>query len=1235
MGDTDELAETALDGPLDALLRKVARVSDVRSLASSALRSGATLANGRFEILRRLGEGGMGVVYDASDAERKDRIALKTLTHVDAHGIYRLKNEFRALAEVRHPGLVRFHELFADNQSWFFTMELVSGHCFDTWLERANRFTLDPARTEIRRALAQLVEAVAAVHQAGKLHRDLKPSNVMVEESGRVVVLDFGLVSAPEIGGVGQTLLDHGVSGTPAYMAPEQAAGLEATEATDWYAVGVLLFEALAGCLPFEGRVGQILTAKQLQDPPSVLTFAPDAPEDLATLCAELLARDPSVRPSGSNLLGRLGADSPASSRRSVPAESDVTLIGRERELSALHAAYSASRSGGKPVVVMLTGESGIGKSALVTRFLGELRETTPAVLLHGRCYEREAVPFKAFDAIVDELSRYLRRLSNAEAAVFTPRDAWALIRLFPVLGRLPSFADAPARECADPHELRRRGFVAFGEVLSKLCDRAPLVLHIDDLQWTDADSIALLFHVLRQPDAPQLLFVGSQRDGQYEKLEPIYTALPDDIRLDFRQLGVEPLSPEDAKLLAGRDISPQVVAEARGNPFLLTEIARYARDTGARDIETRSLADLVLARCAALPDDAQRLLRAIALSAGSVPLTVVLQAAAAAQSAVDVLRDQQLVRRGVKHGEIECYHDKIRESVVAALAPEQARALHADLAAAWLCTKHPDPEQLALHHLGAGELQRAAECGVEAAERAAHAFAFERAAQLYALVLEIGDFPGARTHELRIAHADALAQAGRGVAAAEACVAAMPSAGSEEAADLARRAGFSYLQSGLFDLPLVNRGLAPYGLQLARTGVGAFLQLMWQRLLLRLRGYERRGQSRDAWAAERYAAAAPVSYALVCLDPVRAVTLETRLTRIALASGDPCLQARGMAAEVLNLMSFNTAREKVRAFGARAEALCEQSGDAISLLIVNSILGLFELAEDPSAAWKRFVKAREVLLANPDPSISHRMPWVSWNLLHARLLMQGAFGEVARQIPPLLDDAWAREHRGVTPFLAGVPGAIARVAVEDLAALRHDLARARGATITATFTWQDVILVQGELISMFYEHKLREAFDTAEQLAAKLSRSPARFSRVARADVRYLGAWARVAYAGGLAEGSERDRFVDQAATLLRQAGSAPDYSTMWQPPLPAAIAYLRGEREAAIALLEQRLRDTAEVDKFPAYTVFSRRRLGELLGGTRGADLIAQADRFLSENGVVDPARFVATLAPGFAPR
>jgi serine/threonine protein kinase len=192
---------------------------------------------GRFQILKRLGSGGMGVVYEALDRVRGEAVALKTLRWPDGATIYRFKKEFRTLADIAHTNLVALYELFGERDQWYFTMELVPGVEFT---EHVRPHGLDVTR--LRPALAQVAEGLVAVHRAGKLHRDLKPSNVKVTPQGRVVILDFGISAdalAVRNSGPPRTIED-GVWGTVAYMAPEQIDGHPAV-ASDWYALGCTL----------------------------------------------------------------------------------------------------------------------------------------------------------------------------------------------------------------------------------------------------------------------------------------------------------------------------------------------------------------------------------------------------------------------------------------------------------------------------------------------------------------------------------------------------------------------------------------------------------------------------------------------------------------------------------------------------------------------------------------------------------------------------------------------------------------------------------------------------------------------------------------------------------------------------------------------------------------------------------------------------------------------------------
>ena len=349
---------------------------------------------------------------------------------------------------------------------------------------------------------------MSALHRIGKLHRDIKPSNVLVTPEARVVILDFGLIT--EL--VPSAYYDGGNSagGTPAYMAPETGSSASPTEAADWYAVGVTLFEALTGQLPFPAPASDVLRRKREFDSPSPADLRLDVPSHLSSTCLGLLHRNPALRLTGQDALRRLGHDASAPPAVEITLFTDGPFIGRAREITALREAFRSVVCG-DTAAVCVSGPSGIGKSVLVRHFLEGVQAHRPVVVLSGRCYERESVPYKALDSVVDSLSRYLGSLPSSQADGLVPADVLPLLRLFPVLRQVEAIDAAARREdepLSAPHVLRQRGFVALRDLLGLIAARQPLVMAIDDLQWSDADSAALLQELLRPPDAPAVLLL-------------------------------------------------------------------------------------------------------------------------------------------------------------------------------------------------------------------------------------------------------------------------------------------------------------------------------------------------------------------------------------------------------------------------------------------------------------------------------------------------------------------------------------------------------------------------------------------------------------------------------------------------------------------------------------------------------------------------------------------------------
>ncbi len=264
----------------------------VRDAGGGQLRPGAVFA-GRYEVKEMLGAGGMGVVYRAFDRELQEPVAIKTLKPEAMAGgtvaLDRFKQEIRLARRIAHRNVVRTYDLGEVNGMYYLTMEYVEGTSLKQLIASRGRLPVAVTLTVGK----QLCRALEVAHAEGIIHRDIKPHNMVVDPSGFLKVMDFGiarLANPPQ----GKGLTEAGLSiGTPDYMSPEQLSGADLDPRSDLYSAGVVLFECLTGRLPFEADTTWALVAKHLEEePPNPRTLNADVPEALAIVILKAMAKD-------------------------------------------------------------------------------------------------------------------------------------------------------------------------------------------------------------------------------------------------------------------------------------------------------------------------------------------------------------------------------------------------------------------------------------------------------------------------------------------------------------------------------------------------------------------------------------------------------------------------------------------------------------------------------------------------------------------------------------------------------------------------------------------------------------------------------------------------------------------------------------------------------------------------------------------------------------------------------
>jgi len=723
---------------------------------------------GRYEIKHALGGGGMGDVFAVFDPVRRRDLALKVLKFTYPRALHYFKREFRAIARLRHRNLVTLYDLHAEAGRYFYTMELIDGVDLYVHVNGSNVIIDDPEvlsgaarQAKVRHAFVQILRALAHLHDHGFVHRDLKPSNVMVDARGVVKILDFGIVKELLPGTAGQSLSQ--IFGTATYMSPEQSQGSRVGPASDMYAAGVVLYELLAGVPPFDGDPQVVIAHHRHHAPPSLVQRVPAVQPALALVCMALLEKDANQRPSAHEALEMLGE------RSEAPLAEEVEFVGRRQARKALYEALEGVRDG-RGALVVLEGQSGAGKSALITAFASHAK-IWDAALITGVCVHRDHVAARGLDTIVERIAEaWRRRVAEITRAIAAPERA-ALISTFPFLGELlPKALHANASET--PPGGARAG-AGLSTLLTELARKRMLIIALEQLHLADDVTLDLLESLQSGGRFPPVMMFLTVRPeavvpgSRVARLLELLDAHPQALRLP-----VLPLLPNETQRLAesllenlSAEDADRIHQESGGDPLFVHALIHAKRR--APDSPPPRLDDLVRDRVARLDLGARHVLQTIALSrvalSGDVLMAATGLEADALFEALDELDAEELVRAYTDADgavTVSPVHARWMSLVRQYQRPEDQASRHVDLARA-LEAAAGDPAAIAFHWSEAGDPDRAPLYALRAAGEAIEAGHDARAADLLGLVVDRPP-PGMTKAALLDQLSQVLARAGR-----------------------------------------------------------------------------------------------------------------------------------------------------------------------------------------------------------------------------------------------------------------------------------------------------------------------------------------------------------------------------------------------------------------------------------------------------------------------------------------
>ena len=570
-----------LPASTETLSPETARHLEDQDVIRSSTRDLAGRNLGQYQLISFVGKGGMGEVYRGIDLTRNSPVAIKLLPAEfteDRHRLSRFAQEARAASALSHPNIVRIFD-FADSEfGKYLVMEFIEGRSL-----RSCPRPLEAAA--IGRIGRQVAAALEVTHAAGLVHRDLKPENIMVRADGLVKVLDFGLarLTDPPAGSVETELTVPGtILGTVNYMSPEQARGDRLTSASDIFSLGIVFYELTTGSHPFDAdsRIGLMHSIVSRQAiPPSHLN--PEIPVWLEALLLNMLEKDPARRCTAVDLVAAFSQAKRTSANTQVgPCPTARHIIGRRTEREELNAALQ-DVTGGKSLLVCISGEAGQGKTTLIEDFLLEIAKRETALIARGRCAER-----------LSGVGAYLPVLESIESLLGDREREM-------VAGTMKSLAPtwyaqivsrAPGQRSESSQEMLKRELAA---MLHEISRQKPLVIFLDDVHWSDLSTIDLLSYMGAHFDGTRILIVVAYRTAELHANDSSFLQLKRELQTRgvCREIPLGFFSVSEIRELIDYrfpghqfpgELAEKLKQRTEGNPLFISDLLQYLKARGA-----------------------------------------------------------------------------------------------------------------------------------------------------------------------------------------------------------------------------------------------------------------------------------------------------------------------------------------------------------------------------------------------------------------------------------------------------------------------------------------------------------------------------------------------------------------------------------------------------------------------------------------------------------------------------